>query len=441
MKKVLVLGAGLVSGPLVRYLLAREDVDVTVASRRVERAEAIVGGHAYGKAVALDAGDASATRELVSKADLCISLLPPAFHADIARLALEAGKHFVTTSYVSEAMNQLDEGVRRAGLSFLNEVGLDPGIDHMSALRIIHRIQNAGGAVTSFRSYCGGLPAPEANTNPWGYKFSWSPRGVVLAGRNSARWLESSQTRTLPGERLFSNHWLVDVRGFGELEAYYNRDSLPYIESYGLKGVEKMLRATLRYPGWSFTMQKLADLDYFGLQELAERPRTYGDLTRALAHIPADADLRSELASTLGVDPSFDTMMRMDWLGLLDDRLLPDTAKSPLDSLAALMLEKMPFHRDERDLCVMQHEIEGTYPSGERQQVTSTLVEYGQPGGDSAMARTVGLPAAIAAAMILDGRISDRGVLVPVLPSIYEPILDELTDVAGIAFTERITIC
>ena len=439
MKKVLVLGAGLVSGPLVRYLLAREGVGVTVASRRVARAEAIVGGHPRGTAVALDAGDAAATLELVRAADLCISLLPPAFHADVARLALEAGKHFVTTSYVSEAMKQLDEGVRRAGLTFLNEVGLDPGIDHMSALRIVHRIQSAGGTVTSFRSYCGGLPAPEANTNPWGYKFSWSPRGVVLAGRNSARWLEGSQVETLPGERLFSRHWLVDVHGFGELEAYYNRDSLPYIEAYGLEGVENMLRATLRYPGWSFTMQKLADLDYFGLQEAAERPRTYGDLTRALANIPAGADLRLELARTLGVDPSFDTMVRMDWLGLLGDDPLPETGTSPLDSLATLMLEKMPFRHDERDLCVMQHEIEGTYPSGERQQVISTLVEYGQPEGDSAMARTVGLPAAIAAAMILDGRISDKGVLVPVVPSIYEPILDELTEVAGIAFAERVT--
>jgi len=443
MRRVLVLGAGLVSGPLVRYLLAREDLRVTIATRRPARAQALVAGHERGAAVALDAGDVAATRGLVSSADLCISLLPPALHAGIARLALEECKHFVTTSYLSEEMKQFDGPVREAGLTFLNEVGLDPGIDHMSALRIVHRIHGRGGTVTSFRSYCGGLPAPEANTNPWGYKFSWSPRGVVLAGRNSARYLEDAQERCLPGDQLFSHHWFVDVLGFGELEAYYNRDALPYIETYGLDGVQDMLRATLRYPGWSYTMQKLADLGYFDVEELPESPATFGELTRALAHLPAGSDLKTELARVLAVDVHSDTMMRLEWLGLLGDELIAWGAaqkRSPLNGLAGRMLEKMPFAPDERDLCVMQHEIEGRYSSGQCERVTSTLVAYGEPGGDSAMARTVGLPAAIAATMILDGRISERGVLLPIAPGVYGPILDELADAAGVVFAERVTV-
>ena len=279
-------------------------------------------------------------------------------------------------------MRALDGAVRKAGLTFLNEVGLDPGIDHMSALRIIHGIEGRGGTVTSFHSYCGALPAPEADTNPWGYKFSWSPRGVIVAGRNSARYLEDGEEKTLPGERLFSRHWLVEVKGFGEFEAYYNRDSIPYVEAYGLTGVRDMFRATLRYPGWSYTMQKLADLSYFGLDDLTPPPATYADLAAALAQVPAGGDLAARVAEVLDVDRASDTITRMEWLGLFADEPIPWDdlpTRSPLDALASRMLALMPLEKGERDLCVMQHEIAGEYPSGTRETVTSTLVAFGEP--------------------------------------------------------------
>jgi saccharopine dehydrogenase-like NADP-dependent oxidoreductase len=442
-KQVLVLGAGMVARPLVRYLLERGDLEVTVATRTVAKAEKMLAGHERGKAVALDAGDAERVRELVARADLSISLLPPAMHVAVARFALEARRHFLTTSYVSPEMNALDEDVRQAGLTFLNEVGLDPGIDHMSALRIIHGIEGRGGTVTAFRSYCGALPAPEADTNPWGYKFSWSPRGVILAGRNSARYLEGGEEKTLPGERLFSRHWLVDVKGFGEFEAYYNRDSVPYVETYGLTGVRDMFRATLRYPGWSYTMQKLADLGYFDIDDLDEPPATYAALAALLAQAPEGGDLAGQVAGVLDVDRAADTIRRMEWLGLFAADPIPWDdlpTRSPLDALASRMLPMMPLAEGERDLCVMQHEIVGEYPSGTRELVTSTLVDYGDPCGDSAIARTVGLPAAIAAAMVLDGRIAERGVLIPVAPAVYAPILDELAASAGVVFDERVAV-
>jgi saccharopine dehydrogenase (NADP+, L-glutamate forming)/spermidine synthase len=442
-KKVLVLGAGMVSRPLVHYLLGRDDLAVTVADVESERATAVVAGSARGRGVAVDVRDRAAVDALVRECDLLVSLLPPDLHVAVAKLALEAKKHFVTTSYISDAMRALDGAVRAAGLAFLNEVGLDPGIDHMSALRIIHGIEGRGGTVTSFHSYCGALPAPEADTNPWGYKFSWSPRGVIVAGRNSARYLEDGEEVTLPGERLFSRHWLVEVKGFGEFEAYFNRDSIPYVEAYGLSGVRDMFRATLRYPGWSYTMQKLADLGYFGLDDLTPPPATYADLAAALAQVPAGGDLAARVADTLEVDRASDTITRMEWLGLFAGEPIPWTGlptRSPLDALASRMLPMMPLEKGERDLCVMQHEIVGEYVSGTREMVTSTLVAFGEPGGDSAIAQTVGLPSAIAATMVLDGRIADRGVLVPVLPSIYVPILDELAASGAVVFKERTTV-
>ena len=443
MKKVLVLGAGMVSGPLVRYLLDRPDLEVTVADVEAERAAAAVAGSARGKGLALDVRDRAAVDGLVDGCDLMVSLLPPDLHVAVAKHALEARRHFITTSYISDEMRALDGAVRGAGLTFLNEVGLDPGIDHMSALRIIHGIEGRGGTVTSFHSYCGALPAPEADTNPWGYKFSWSPRGVILAGRNSARYLEKGEERTLPGGKLFSRHWLVEVKGFGEFEAYYNRDSIPYVEAYGLSSARDMFRATLRYPGWSYTMQKLADLGYFDLQDLTPSPGTYADLAAALAQVPAGGDLTARVAEALDVDTASDTITRMEWLGLFSGEAIPWEdlpTGSPLDALASRMLALMPLEKGERDLCIMQHEIVGEYASGTRETIKSTLVAFGEPGGDSAIARTVGLPAAIAATMVLDGRIADRGVLVPVLPSIYVPVLDELASSAGVVFKERTSV-
>jgi saccharopine dehydrogenase (NADP+, L-glutamate forming)/spermidine synthase len=442
-KKVLVLGAGMVSRPLVHYLLGRGDLEVTVADVEVGRAAAAVAGSARGKGLRVDVADRDLVDDLVRTCDLVVSLLPPAMHPGVARLALAARRHFVTTSYLTDEMKALDGEVRAAGLTFLNEVGLDPGIDHMSALRIIHGIQGRGGTVTSFRSYCGALPAPEADTNPWGYKFSWSPRGVIVAGRNSARYLEDGKQKTVPGERLFSRHWLVEVKGFGEFEAYFNRDSIPYVEMYGLAGVRDMFRATLRYTGWSYAMQKLADLGYFSLDDIDGPPATCATLTAALADVPAGGDLAGQVAGVLDVDRTSDTITRMEWLGLFADEPIPWDdlpTRSPLDALAALMLAKMPLEPGERDLCVMQHEVVGEYPSGTSESVTSTLVAFGEPGGDSAISRTVGLPAAIATTMVLDGRITERGVLLPVLPAIYTPVLDELAACGEVVFTERTSV-
>ncbi|MEO0115444.1 MAG: saccharopine dehydrogenase C-terminal domain-containing protein, partial [candidate division WOR-3 bacterium] len=244
-KKILVLGAGLVARPLVDYLLKQSDFFVTVASRTASKAEKLIASHPRGKALEVNVSEPTVLANLIVETDLVISLVPYTFHPIVAQACIQYKKPMITTSYVGDAMRSLDQEAKAAGIIILNEIGLDPGIDHMSAMKIIHRVKNRGGRVISFYSYCGGLPAPEANNNPFGYKFSWSPKGVLLAGKNSARYLKDGKEIFIPGPELFSHYWVVEIEGLGKFEAYPNRDSLPYIELYGLVGISSMCRGTL----------------------------------------------------------------------------------------------------------------------------------------------------------------------------------------------------
>ncbi|HID89527.1 MAG TPA: saccharopine dehydrogenase, partial [Anaerolineae bacterium] len=346
--------------------------------------------------------------------------------------------HLVTTSYVKDEMRALDAAAKEVGVILLNEIGLDPGIDHMSAMRVIHRVHAAGGKIRSFRSCCGGLPAPDANDNPLGYKFSWSPRGVVLAGRNDARYKENGRVVDVPNARLFATHYVMWVEGLGDLEAYPNRDSLPYIDIYGIPEAETMYRGTLRNLGWCDVMQKLNELGYFSLEEQPDLPgKTFRQVMADLIGKPKTADLKADLAAYLNVSPNSGVMMALEWLGLLDD--VPVSPRTTLlDVLADQMLAKMPYREGERDMIVLVHEFVAAYPDRE-EQITATLLDFGIPNGDTAMARTVGLPAAIASRLILEGKIQLTGVHIPVLPEIYEPVLDELADL-GIAVKEQTTV-
>ena len=436
MKRVLVLGAGLVAGPLVRYLLNQPDYKVTVASRSVAKAQALVGDHSQGSAAAFDiTRDGEKLGVLVAKADLAVSLLPYIHHVQVADECVRQGRHLVTTSYVSDGMQALDGAAREVGVILLNEIGLDPGIDHMSAMRVITRVHQADGQIKSFRSYCGGLPAPDANDNPLGYKFSWSPRGVILAGRNRARYREHGAVVQIPNARLFATHFVTHVEGLGDLEAYPNRNSLPYAGIYGIPETDTMYRGTLRNLGWSDVMQKLNELGYFGLDEQLDlRGKTFCQVMAGLIGTDDSAELETRLALALNVAPNSGVMMALEWLGLLSDEPVPDRS-TLLDVLADQMLARMSYRPGERDMVVLVHEFTARY--GDREEtITSTLVDFGVPGGDSSMARTVGLPAAIGARLILDGDIRLSGVRIPVLPEIYEPVLEELAQL-GITCEEK----
>ena len=435
MKDILVLGAGLVAGPLVSYLLSVDGFRVIVASRTRSKAERLIGSAENGKALALDVQDASAVEGLVRDADLAVSLLPYVHHPMVAGLCVKHGVPMVTTSYVKKEMQGLDNAARQAGVILLNEVGVDPGIDHMSAMAVIDRVKAEGGTIASFTSNTGGLPAPEANDNPLGYKFSWAPRGVLLAGRNPARYLRDAQIVEVPGAELFTHHRPADVAGFGTLEVYPNRDSLPYIERYGIEGVRTMFRGTLRYPGWCDSLKAIADL---GLLDDEEREglagQRYCNLAAQLISSSEAGSVEGDTAAFLGVAPSSKVISDLRWLGLFSDEVIPTGTPTRLDALAHLMLDRMRYGPGERDMLVMQHEFDVEY-ADRRERITSTLIDFGIPDGDTSMSRTVGLPAAIGARMILQGETDLTGVQVPVVPQLYEPILTELAKL-GIRFSE-----
>jgi len=437
-KRVLVLGAGLVTRPMVSYLLEQPDIRLTVATRTVDKAQRMIAGHARGKAVALDVADEAALDAIVAEHDLIVSLLPYIHHVKVAKLCLAHRRHLVTTSYVSAEMRELDGAAREAGVLLLNEIGLDPGIDHMSAMRIINGVAARGGQVTGFISNCGGLPAPEANTNPWGYKFSWSPRGVVLAGRNAARYLWEGDLRQVPGPDLFGDMHHLTVEGLGQLEVYPNRDSLGYREIYGLHQARTLFRGTFRYPGHCATWKALADCGWLDLNALPVEGMSYGKLFCTL--VGCEGRKPAETAARfLDLAPDAEPLRRFEWLGLFSDEPIPGPAEqSPLDVLAERLLLKLPYASGERDMIVLQHRVTAEHPGGETEKIVSSLIDFGQPGGDSAMSRTVSLPAAIAVRRILDGTIRETGVLVPVLPAVYDPVLDELATL-GIAFEETVS--
>jgi saccharopine dehydrogenase-like NADP-dependent oxidoreductase len=428
MKKVVVFGAGLVSKPGIRYLL-------TVASRTVSKAEAIVDNHPNSKAVAFDITKDDLD-SIVKEHDLSISLLPYAFHPQIAKSCIKFKKHMATTSYVSDAMKALDGDAKKAGIMIMNECGVDPGTDHMSAMKIIHEVQGKGGKITSFRSITGGLPAPQSNDNPMGYKFSWSPKGVILAGTNAAQYLEDGKQVDIKSGDLFNHYWPMNVEGM-DLEAYPNRDSLQYISLYGLEGIKTMFRGTFRYPGWCETLQSLFDLGLMnkdaqeGLKGL-----NWKQLMQRILNYSGD-DIRKEVAKKLGKSVDAECLERLQWMGLFNDKPLAK-GESYLDVLAALFLNKLgEFKAGEQDMIVMLHEFKAEYPDGKKETITSTLLDYGIPHGDSSMSRTVSLPVAIAVRMMLEGEIKGKGIMIPTEPDVYNPILDEL-ETMDIVFKEKV---
>ena len=438
MKNVVVFGAGLVAGAHVRYLL-EHGYGVTVASRTAAKAKGLIGGNPAGRPVGFDIEKEGDSRldEIVREHDLAVSLLPYVYHPRVARSCLRNRKHMVTTSYVKDEMRALDRDAKRAGVALLNEIGVDPGIDHMTAMKVIHRVQAAGGAVTRFTSWCGGLPAPEANDNPFGYKFSWSPRGVLMAGRNPARFRRDGEVVEIPGPELFLNYECVPVEVEGRVipfEGYPNRDSMPYAETYGISSTRTMFRGTLRNQGWCPTLKAVADLGLLeeGAMELAGL--TYAQFMAKLIGKKSPRGVKQAVARKLGLSPIHFIVANLEWLGLFGNAPLPAGCSSPLDVLNATTLAKMAYAPNERDLLILQHRFVAEY-ADHMERITSTMIDFGIPGGDSSMNRTVGLPAAVGVRLILEGKVTSRGVLVPVLPEIYEPALVELQRL-GIRFTE-----
>jgi saccharopine dehydrogenase (NADP+, L-glutamate forming) len=424
-KKILVFGAGLVSKPGVRYLLNNKNLVVTVASRTVSKAEKLVEGFGNGIAKQILVENVADVENLIKENDIIVSLLPWVHHLKVADLCIKHNKHMATTSYVSEGMKKLDEVTKSKGLLFLNEIGVDPGIDHMSAMKIIDEVHNEGGKIVHFYSYCGGLPAPEANDNPFGYKFSWSPKGVVLASGNPAKFLENGKIVEIEGKDLFLNKRIDEIEELGSFEVYPNRNSMPYQELYGLEEAQTVMRGTYRNIGWCDTLKKIVDL---GLIDETPKDNLKGvTFKKMMANLvgASEENVIEKTAAKVGLSKDDDVIKRMEWLGLFSDDPVADF-NDYLDILSERLQEKLFYKEGERDMLILRHKFIVENKDKSRDMITSTMIDFGIPNGDTSMARTVSLPLAIGVKLMAEGKINLTGVQIPKKKEVYDLVLAEL---------------
>ena len=441
MQNLLIIGAGRSATVLINYILeqARQhNFFVTVADADLSLAQQKVQGHTNGRAIWLDASKPTDRKDIINRHDVIVSLLPPQMHLDVAQDCIVLGKHMVTASYVSKQVFRLGDEARQRALVFMNELGLDPGIDHMSAMQRIHQIKAKGGKITAFYSYTGGLVAPESDNNPWHYKFSWNPRNVVLAGQGTAQFLEDNKLKYIPYRRLFRQYRLVDIPNMGQFEVYANRDSLLYRDAYGLQDIKTLFRGTIRHRGFCDAWNALVRI---GLTDATfpivdSDQLTYHDLTEAFLGISQHTgSVKDRVAKMIETEPDSEIMKKLEWLGLFSKRRIKLKNATPSLILENLLLEKWALGPQEKDMVIMQHVFEYEL-NRKKKKLTSTLIMKGHDGSDTAMSRLVGLPLGIFVKLLLLGKISTTGVNIPTMPEVYEPVMQELEE-HGVRFIEE----
>ncbi|KAK1717870.1 Saccharopine dehydrogenase [Colletotrichum lupini] len=441
-QSVLMLGAGFVTRPTLD-ILSDAGIPVTVACRTLESAKKLSEGVKHATPISLDVNDDKALDAEVAKHDLVISLIPYTFHATVIKSAIRQKKHVVTTSYVSPAMMELDQAAKDAGITVMNEIGLDPGIDHLYAVKTIEEVHREGGKILSFLSYCGGLPAPEASDNPLGYKFSWSSRGVLLALRNAAKYYKDGQVVDVSSKDLMATAKPYFIYPGYAFVAYPNRDSTPYKERYNIPEAQTIVRGTLRYQGFPQFIKVLVDIGFLedAAQETLASPIAWKDATKAVvgAASSSESDLEAAIVAKAHFESPEDKqriLSGLRWIGVFSDEKITPRG-NPLDTLCATLEKKMQFEEGERDMVMLQHKFEIEHKDGSRETRTSTLAEYGEPKGYSAMAKLVGVPCGVAVQQVLNGTMAERGVLAPMNSKINDPIMKELKDKYGIYLIEK----
>lgn len=429
MKQILLFGAGKSATVLIDYLkqtATQKQWQVTVADVNLAAVQAKVGDHTWIKAVGVSIDDTAERQALIRQADVVISLLPPALHYTVALDCLAFGKHLLTASYVDDRIRALAGQIRDKEILFLCEMGLDPGIDHMSAMQLIHRIKAKGGQIRSFLSHCGGLVAPESDTNPWHYKISWNPRNVVLSGKAGAIYKEDAQVQTRTYEQVFTGCGEVTIEGLGSLAYYPNRDSLGYISTYGLEDAATFKRTTLRYPEFCTGWKTVIDL---GLTDETDSVDTDGlSISGFLQQRCQDRNIRFDAMTPL-------LQEQFLFLGWQDTTPIHKGNCCSADVLQFILEKQWVLLPGDKDMVVMLHEL-GFEMNGSRYQVSSSLVVTGEDHIRTAMAKTVGLPLGIAATLLLEGQIRETGLHIPIIPAIYEPVLQKLEE-QGIVFREK----
>jgi len=444
MRQILVIGAGKSTSVLIAYLLEKsekENLFLTIGDIEIDQANKLCNNHPRCKAIKLNVSDKASRESAIKKADIVISMLPARFHLEAAKDCVKFKKSLVTASYVSKEMKALDKEVKENGLVFMNEIGVDPGIDHMSAMRVIDSIRDKGGKMLLFESFTGGLVAPESDNNLWNYKFTWNPRNVVVAGQGGvAEFLQEGKYKYIPYHRLFRRTEFMHIDGYGKFEGYANRNSLDYRSIYGLEDILTLYRGTIRRVGfsraWNMFVQLGVTDDTYVLQD--SKNMSYRDFINSFLPYSPTATVELKFRLNLKIDQDdimWDKIVELDLFN--DEKKIGIENATPAQALQKILSDKWTLAEDDKDMIVMHHKF-GYELKGEKKQIESTMVHIGKDQNQTAMAKTVGLPVAIATLAILNGKINTPGVQVPISKEVYEPTLKEL-ELHGIVFTEKET--
>lgn len=442
MKNITIVGAGRSASSLIKYLLnhsTERNYKVTVADMSLESAQKKIDNHPNGVAIQFTLDQEELRKELVQSSDLVISMLPAFLHIELAKDCVTYGKHMVTASYISKEMIGLDAEVKAKELVFMNECGLDPGIDHMSAMKVLDEIREKGGKIVRFESFCGGLVAPESDNNAWNYKFSWNPRNVVLAGQGgAAMFLQQGNYKYIPYHRLFRRTEFLTIEGYGKFEAYANRDSLSYREVYGLEEAHTIYRGTIRRVGYSRAWNMLIQLGVTDDSYTIENSEnmTYREFINSFLYYHPTDSVEVKFRLTLNIDPDDTAWEKFVELDLFSDKKIIGLKNAtPAQVMEKILSESWQLQPEDKDMIVMYHKFSYEY-EGELKQIDATMVCIGDDNIHTAMAKTVGLPVGIIALQILDGKISTPGVQMPITKEVYKPVLEELEKSFQISFTE-----
>ncbi|MCB0457710.1 MAG: saccharopine dehydrogenase C-terminal domain-containing protein [Flavobacteriaceae bacterium] len=442
MRHILIIGAGRSATSLIQYLLDKatsENLFITIGDLSEESAQKFTQGHPNAKGIQLDVFNEQQRAEVIQQNDLIISMLPAHFHMEAAKDCLKYDKHMVTASYVSKEMQAIDDAVKEKGLVFMNEIGVDPGIDHMSAMKVIDDIRDQGGKMLLFESFTGGLIAPESDDNLWHYKFTWNPRNVVLAGQGgAAEFIQEGTYKYIPYHRLFRRTEFMDIEGYGRFEAYANRNSLKYRSIYGLDDILTLYRGTMRHVGFSKAWNMFVQLgmtdDSYTIPD-SENLSYRAFVNLFLPYSPTDS-VELKMRHNLKIDQDDVMWDKLEELDLFNpNKIIGIKNATPAQALQKILMDKWTLKPDDKDMIVMYHKF-GYELKGEKKQIDSSMVLIGEDQTYTAMAKTVGLPVAIAALKILNKEITTPGVQIPITKEVYTPILEEL-ETFGITFNEK----
>ena len=442
MRKILVIGSGKSSSYLIKYLLEKsesENLHIIVGDIDLQNANKLINNHEHAHAINLDVFDKQSRQSAIENADIVVSMLPARYHIEVAKDCITYGKNMVTASYVSKEMEDLDQAAKNKGLVFMNEIGVDPGIDHMSAMKVIDSIRAKGGKMVLFESFAGGLVAPESDDNLWNYKFTWNPRNVVVAGQGSAaKFIQEGNYKYIPYHRLFRRTEFLDVDGYGRFEAYANRDSLKYQSVYGLDHIKTLYRGTMRRVGFSRAWNVFVQLgmtdDSYTIDD--SENMSYRDFVNAFLPYSTTDSVELKFRLSLKIDQDDIVWEKFEELDIFSRNKMVGLKKAtPAEILQKILMDSWTLHDDDKDMLVMYHKF-GYELEGKMYQIDSTMVALGEDMTYTAMAKTVGLPVAIATLAILNGKIVTPGVQIPITKEVYGPILSEL-EAFDIKFTEK----